>query len=627
MKQPQKCAALAALLFSLLAVWLCVPAAASGGGLTLETDASSVQRGQTLTVSVGVSDNPGIAYARFDVSYDPTVLTLTDVRSTGLLTGMFTTSRTLDTEPFVVTFASASDMTASGTAALLTFAVQDNAPVGETSVGVRCTDANNENLQKVSLASSSLSFRIACAEHTGGKATCTERAVCTVCGESYGELGSHRYGSWTKEISATCTEPGVHGYYCCSVCGRYFNSSKKEIFSLVIEPLGHKFGKYTSDGTADCTHDGTETGTCSRCGVTDTRTKANSALGHDFSGTYLAEQGGHFRLCSRCGERSELSAHKADKNGVCTVCGYVVSTPVGHTHTLTLVPEVPATCTRVGTRAYYRCTGCGQAFADAAGTTAVSSGALAIPALGHDYSGAYLAESAGHYRLCSHCGERSATAAHSAGQDGICSVCGYVVFHPVGHTHTLTFVPEVPATCTREGTSAYYRCTECGLTFADAAGTTAGAVETIPALGHAFTSVYIAEAAGHYRLCSRCGAASEMLPHTVTDGVCTVCGYKAAHEHAYTDRWSANRFAHWLECEGCGERIVVTAHTPGPAATATEPQTCVVCGYLIAPATGEAEVPESVDRTEAILWAAVLVIGFVALTECAAFAVALTRRK
>ena len=521
-------AALAALVFSALILGLVIPASAAGGGLALEADTSLLAQGQTVTVSVGVTNNPGIAYARFDVSYDTEILTLTSVRNTGLLPGMFTTSKTLDTEPFVLSFASASDMTASGSAALLTFTVRDGAPVGETAVSVRCPDANNQNLQKLSLSPVSLSLRIICAEHTGGKATCSERAVCTVCGQPYGELGNHRYGSWTKEISATCTEPGVHGYYCCSVCGRLFNGTKKEITSLVIEPLGHKFGKYVSDGNADCTHDGTETATCQRCGVTDTRMKKGSALGHDFAG-------------------------------------------------------------------------------------------------------AYFAEAAGHYRLCSRCGAKSATAAHTAGKDGVCTVCGYVVSVPVGHTHTLTFVPEVPATCTRAGTSAYYRCTGCGLTFADAAGKTETSVGTIPALGHDFAGTYFAEAAGHYRLCSRCGAGSGMLPHVMADGVCSVCGYEAAHEHCFTDHWAANRFAHWLECEGCGERIVVTAHTPGPAATATEPQVCIVCGYVLAPATGDdPDLPpdEPADgRTDTLLWVVALVMGFGALTEGAVLvALALKRR-
>lgn len=47
------------------------------------------------------------------------------------------------------------------------------------------------------------------AAHTGGKATCTERAVCEVCNHSYGELAAHTGGT------ATCTERAV-----CEVCNQ-----------------------------------------------------------------------------------------------------------------------------------------------------------------------------------------------------------------------------------------------------------------------------------------------------------------------------------------------------------------------------------------------------------------------
>ncbi|MBQ8350951.1 MAG: hypothetical protein IJY20_02765, partial [Clostridia bacterium] len=39
--------------------------------------------------------------------------------------------------------------------------------------------------------------------HTGGKATCTEQAVCEECGEKYGELGAHAY------VNGTCTVCGA----------------------------------------------------------------------------------------------------------------------------------------------------------------------------------------------------------------------------------------------------------------------------------------------------------------------------------------------------------------------------------------------------------------------------------
>ena len=44
--------------------------------------------------------------------------------------------------------------------------------------------------------------------HEGGEATCTAQAVCTVCGESYGELAAHMGGTATCIAQAVCTVCG-----------------------------------------------------------------------------------------------------------------------------------------------------------------------------------------------------------------------------------------------------------------------------------------------------------------------------------------------------------------------------------------------------------------------------------
>ena len=39
--------------------------------------------------------------------------------------------------------------------------------------------------------------------HGGGIATCVEKAECSVCGETYGELGEHNYGEWKTNYNST----------------------------------------------------------------------------------------------------------------------------------------------------------------------------------------------------------------------------------------------------------------------------------------------------------------------------------------------------------------------------------------------------------------------------------------
>ena len=70
-------------------------------------------------------------------------------------------------------------------------------------------------------------------QHTGGEATCTEKAICELCGEAYGPAPAHKTG-FVPGLDATCTEGGYTASSYCIVCG--------EVFVPVtdIEATGHK---------------------------------------------------------------------------------------------------------------------------------------------------------------------------------------------------------------------------------------------------------------------------------------------------------------------------------------------------------------------------------------------------
>ena len=60
--------------------------------------------------------------------------------------------------------------------------------------------------------------------HTGGKATCAERAVCEVCGKAFGDLDGNHHAN-LKHIdakAATKTAGGNIEYWYCEDCGKYF---------------------------------------------------------------------------------------------------------------------------------------------------------------------------------------------------------------------------------------------------------------------------------------------------------------------------------------------------------------------------------------------------------------------
>ena len=61
--------------------------------------------------------------------------------------------------------------------------------------------------------------------HTGGKATCTERAVCEVCGKAYGEPDPKNHTD-LKHISAKAATEDAEGnieYWYCSGCNQYYS--------------------------------------------------------------------------------------------------------------------------------------------------------------------------------------------------------------------------------------------------------------------------------------------------------------------------------------------------------------------------------------------------------------------
>ena len=118
-------------------------------------------------------------------------------------------------------------------------------------------DTQNYNIVKAQLT-------LTVGEHTGGTATCTEKAVCTACGEEYGDLVAHTPETIPGK-AATCTGSGLTDGEKCSVCGETLQEQK------TIPTLGHDFGEWTV--TQEPTHsaEGEEQRICSRCGEKETQ--------------------------------------------------------------------------------------------------------------------------------------------------------------------------------------------------------------------------------------------------------------------------------------------------------------------------------------------------------------------
>ena len=173
------------------------------------------------------------------------------------------------------------------------------------------------------------------AAHSGGKATCTEKAKCATCGQEYGAALGHDLTDHPAQ-APTCTAIGWDAYQTCSRCDY---STYKE-----IPAKGHT--EATDPAVAPtCTEAGlTEGKHCSVCGTVLVKQETVKANGH--------KEVVDPAVTPTCTEPG-LTEGKH-----CSVCGAVLvkqeTIPAtGHDYAAT-----DATITRV----YYRCHGCGDSF-------------------------------------------------------------------------------------------------------------------------------------------------------------------------------------------------------------------------------------------------------------------------
>ena len=97
----------------------------------------------------------------------------------------------------------------------------------------KCVDLNKNH--KCDICGKTIS------SHKGGETTCTNKSICEICGQEYGELGKHLNLKHIEETKATTTSTGNKEYWYCEECNRYYSDkdglneiSKKD---TVIERL------------------------------------------------------------------------------------------------------------------------------------------------------------------------------------------------------------------------------------------------------------------------------------------------------------------------------------------------------------------------------------------------------
>ena len=228
------------------------------------------------------------------------------------------------------------------------------------------------------------------AKCTGGKATCTTKAVCEVCDTEYGEKDPNNHDLVHFRAKApTCTEIGWDAYDRCIRCGY---TTRKEL------PAQHDLKQHAAKAPT-CTEKGWNAyETCSRCDYTTYTelTALNHALvNHDAKAPTCTEKGWDaYETCSRLGcdyttyvelpAQHDLEQHAAqaptctekgwDAYDTCSRCDHTTYAELpALNHDLVHHDAKAPTCTEIGWNAYDTCSRCNY-------TTYAE-----LSALNHDY--------------------------------------------------------------------------------------------------------------------------------------------------------------------------------------------------------------------------------------------------
>lgn len=461
----------AALALFLLLCACCFPTSAAGASLTLKADKSAVSVGDTVTVTVNMSGNPGIGSLQFDLHYDASKMQVLSPNS--LLNGTNSFLGTESVNPSkagTILYTAASNQAVDKNGTVLTVSFKVLKPNAKFSIDV--TEILDNDYKAVPYTTNTLT--LSCA-HKNATSTQTKAPTCTAAGtktvtckdcgysqtESVPALG-HSFGAWSVTTKATCTKQGVETRTCTrSGCGA------KE--TRATTKAAHTPGAWTVTQDATCTKTGKRVQRCTVC---------QAQIGEQ---TIPAK--GH-KIDSKNSEvvKKPTCTEPGEKRGKCSVCGETAAVEVipalGHTYGAWVTTQ-EATCTKNG-KQVRSCTVCNK-----------QTDEKVIPAKGHS-----VAESA--WKVT-----KEATCTQAGSREGKCSVCGETVretLPALGHKVIKGNVIKEP-TCTEAGEKQGV-CTVCG---------EVAAIETIPALGHTFGEWVVtreateSEAGERERVCSVCG--------------------------------------------------------------------------------------------------------------------------
>ena len=413
---------------------------------------------------------------------------------------------------------------------------------------------------------------------SGGTATYTEKAKCTVCGGEYGELLKDA-GAPTGEISISTNH--WNSFLHTITFGLFFKKTEQVTITAQDNESGvASVSYYISDG--ELTEDEVKALDSWTAGNTD---KTTFNINPDQSCVVYA------RITDNQGNVKYISSDGMVFDGTSpSITGVMDGETYCTSQTVTVTDDNLESVTVNGKE---------QALSDGkftldvkfdttpiviAATDKAGNVTTVTVNAGHNYGTDWKSDSNGHWHECAVCGEKSEVLAHTEDSGTVTK----------------------PATETEAGTRVY-RCSACGYEMR---------TETIdpipPTHTHSYGTEWKSDSNNHWHECD-CGAKSDSGTHTEDSGTvtkpatetetgirtykCSVCGYEMrteiieklpeSHTHSYGTEWKSDSNNHWHECS-CGEKSDSAAHTED-SGTVTKPATqtqtgirtykCSVCGY------------------------------------------------
>ena len=252
--------------------------------------------------------------------------------------------------------------------------------------------------------------------HEGGTANCTDKKVCTVCGNAYGEADSSVHKS--NEFVYVSNGDGTHTkkYKCCN--------------AVAAEPENCSGGTATVCG---------EKNVCEVC-----HAEYGEELAHDWDTEWTTSETKHWHKCKRTGceakkdeaDHTVGTAATCTAKAVCAACNAEYGEKDPDNHDLEEHAAKASTCTEIGWDAYVTCKRGGCTY-----TTYQEKAAL-----GHDWDTEWTTSETQHWHKCKRtgCNAKNAESDHTVGTaatctaKAVCAACNVEYGEKNAENHTET---------------------------------------------------------------------------------------------------------------------------------------------------------------------------------------------